>query len=101
MSSKVSPSKGVIAQSAPSPAPLVQSYQEIENEHLLLPVKAIFVVTLKLNLRHLPLPLPHRGYEMSCSHSANRENYYRQGPNNQKLDTKSTLKKKTNSFRQG
>jgi hypothetical protein len=32
----------------------------------LLPVKATFVVTLKSNLRPIPLSLPRRGYEKSC-----------------------------------
>jgi hypothetical protein len=86
-------------------AALVQSYQKIQNEPWLLPVKAIFVVTLKSNLCHLPLPLPHRGYKISCGCSLSRDlitgkNYYRQGQNNQKFHTKSTFKK-TILFRQG
>jgi hypothetical protein len=43
------------------------------NEPRLLPVKAIFVVTLKSNLRHLPLQLPYWGYKMSCGRSLSRD----------------------------
>jgi hypothetical protein len=38
-----------------------------------LPVKAIFVITLKSNLHPIPFSLPYRGYEMSPGHSLSRD----------------------------
>jgi hypothetical protein len=84
-----------------APVALVQSYQEVKNEpsqnYIYCYAEVKFAspsfAAPSPGLRNELLPLPEPRF-------AHRENYYRQGPNNQKFDTKLNLNiKRTRSLR--